>query len=487
MKPTLQQQQDLKQLQRLTPMQVQFVRMLEMTGPEIEGEVSRALEEMPALERADDDISSSPAETDYADNDTFDETPEQVQLADYRNDDEIPSYMLAAHNRSVNDEYHSPVAVNDEMTLGEYLTQQLSELTLMPRQLDIAGYIIGNLDNNGYLKRSPEAIADDITITESVETEPSQVREVLDIIRSLDPPGVGAVDLRDCLLLQLRRKPASVEVVTAREIVTHYFDLFTKKHYDKLAEQLGIDNERLADAVEVISRLNPKPGNQLNDSAIESTGRQIVPEFQIDIDSGNRLNVTLLNNIPELTLSQSFSLDASMPSGLTQRQRNEAVTFIRSRRDEAQAFIKTLQMRQSTLLNVMTAIADLQRDFFLTGDETRLRPMILKDVAAKTGYDLSVISRATASKYVMAPSGIYPLKFFFNERPTSDDDITSHQITDAIRNIIAEEDKNSPHPDETIAAMLAKKGFNIARRTVAKYREKLGLPVARLRRELTDK
>lgn len=477
MKPTLQQQQELKQLQRLTPMQVQFVRMLEMTGPELEGEVNRALDEMPALEIAENQGVTP-------DNDGFNETAEQVQLADYGNDDDIPSYMLDARNRSVNDTYYTPVAVNDELTLAEDLTRQLSELPLSPRQLTIANYIIGNLDSNGYLKRTPEAIADDITFTESVETEAAEVSEVINIIRTLDPAGVGAVDLRDCLLLQLNRRQPTVEVITAREIITHYFDLFSKKHFDRLADLLGIDTERLTAAVDIISRLNPKPGNQLNDSAIEHSGRQIVPELQVEIDSDNNLTVSLLNNIPDLALSRSFSLDTPMSATLTPRQRTDAATFIRTRRDEAQAFIKTLQMRQSTLLNVMTAIASLQRDFFLTGDETRLHPMILKDVAAVTGYDLSVISRATASKYVLAPSGIYPLKFFFNERPKADDDVTSHQIIDAIKTIISQEDKRSPLPDETIAAMLSEKGFNIARRTVAKYRERLGLPVARLRKTI---
>lgn len=477
MKPTLQQQQELRQLQRLTPMQVQFVRMLEMTGPELEGEVSRALDEMPALEIAD----SAPSDVE---NDDFNETPEQVQLADYGNDDDVPSYMLDARNRSVNDSYYTPVAVNDEPSLSELLERQLSELTLTPRQLHIAGYVIGNLDSNGYLKRSAAAIADDMTFADSDETEPAEVAEVIDIIRTLDPAGVGASDLRDCLLLQLRRKQPTVEVLTAREIITHYFDLFSKKHFDRLADMLDIDRERLTDAVEVISRLNPKPGNQLNDSAIEHSGRQIVPELQVDIDTDGNITVTLLNNVPELTVSKSFSADAPAPAGLTQRQRAETATFIRSRRDEAQTFIRTLQLRQSTLLNVMTAIASYQREFFITGDETRLRPMILKDVAAMTGYDLSVISRATASKYVLAPSGIYPLKFFFNERPKADDDITSHQIADAIKKIISDEDKQSPVPDETIAAMLSERGLNIARRTVAKYRERLGLPVARLRKTI---
>ena len=476
-KSSLQQQQELRQLQRLTPMQVQFVRMLEMTGPELEVEVNRALDEMPALEISESPIVSS-------ENEEFSETAEQVQLADYSNDDEIPSYMLDARNHSVNDTYYTPIAVNDELTLGEELMRQLSEMSLSEKQIIISNYIIGNLDSNGYLKRTVEAIADDITFTESVETEPSDVAKVLEIIRTLDPAGVGAVDLRDCLLLQLNRKQTTLEVKIAREIIAHYFDLFSKKHYDKLIDQIGINAEQLTSAIEVISHLNPKPGNQLNDSAIEYSGRQIVPELQIEIDSGNNISVSLLNNIPELSISASFNVEALSAETMTLRQKADTATFIRTRRDEAQAFIKTLQMRQSTLFNVMTAIVSLQRDFFLTGDETQLRPMILKDVAALTGYDLSVISRATASKYVMAPSGIYPLKFFFNERPKADDDVTSHQIIDAIKTIITEEDKRTPLPDETIASILSERGFNIARRTVAKYRERLGLPVARLRKTI---
>lgn len=478
MKSTLQQQQNLKQLQRLTPMQVQFVRMLEMTGPELEGEVDRALDEMPALEVVDK------VGQDADDNEYFNESAEDVQRADYGSDDDVPSYMLEARNRGVDDTYYTPVAVNDDLTLSEELMRQLNEMSLTPRQIDVARYIVGNLDANGYLKRTPEAIADDITFAESVETDKKEVVDVLDIIRTLDPPGVGAVDLRDCLLLQLQRKQPSPEVTTAREIITHYFDLFSKKHYERLCELLNIDNRQLTEAVDVIAHLNPKPGNQLNDSAIEHIGRQIVPEFQVEIGADNNLTVTLLNNVPELTVSKSFDIDAPQSPGLTRRQQADANTFIRTRRDEAQAFIRTLQMRQTTLLNVMTAIASLQRDFFLTGDETRLKPMILKDVAAATGYDLSVISRATASKFVMAPSGIYPLKFFFNERPKADDDITSHQIMDAIKTIISDEDKRNPLPDENIAEMLVKKGYNIARRTVAKYRERMGLPVARLRKTI---
>lgn len=478
MKHALQQQQDLRQLQRLTPMQVQFVRMLEMTEPELESEVSRALDEMPALEIADDRHETHGAEDD------FNESAEQVQLADYSSDDDVPSYMLNISNYSPDDVAYTPMAVNDELTLAEDLTRQLTEMSLTQRQLTIAAYIIGNLDANGYLKRTPQAIADDITFAESEDIGADEVKDMIAVIRGLDPAGVAAVDLRDCLLLQLNRRQATVEVLTAREIVRDYFDLFSKKHYERIADMLGISMEALRDAVDVISRLNPKPGNQYNDTVLEESGRLIVPAFQVDADTDGNITVTMLSNIPELAISSTFSMEAPMPASMTPRQRADATTFIRTRRDDAAAFIKTLQMRQTTLFNVMSAIATLQRDFFITGDETKLRPMILKDVAAVTGYDLSVISRATASKYVLTSSGIYPLKFFFNERPKVDDDATSHQIADAIRKIITGENPQSPYPDEVITKMLAEGGFNIARRTVAKYRERLGFPVARLRKKI---
>lgn len=479
MRNNLSQQQDLRQQQRLTPLQVQFVKMLEMTGPEIEAEVRQAVEDMPALEAIPDDAAAT---TSGNDANTTPETADELQRADYADDDETPSYILDARNRSAADHAFDPIAVNDEPTLAETLTAQLAELDLTPDLRLAAEQIIGNLDSNGYLTRPLRDIADDMAFNLGADMPIATLDQARDIVRSLDPPGIGAADLRDCLLLQLTRRPSTPVVDLATDIINHHFDLFSKKHFHRIAERLGITDDKVKDAIALISKHNPKPGNQHGDTALEQTGRIIVPEFMVEPE-GDALVVTLLNSIPELTVSETFTDDSLIPPDASQRRRQEAQTFIRSRRDEASSFIKTLQMRQSTLFNVMTAIASIQRDFFFTGDESKLKPMILKDVAALTGYNLSVISRATASKYVMTVAGVYPLKFFFNERPNDDDDTTYHQIAAEMRRIIDAEDKKSPTTDEAITAMLNQRGFNIARRTVAKYRERMGLPVARLRRE----
>lgn len=477
MKHSLHQQQDLRQQQRLTPLQVQFVRMLEMTGPEIEAEVKRSLEDMPALEAAENSDKESSAESEQ-----FNESPEQMQRADFTDDDETPSYMLDARNYSPDSKHYEPVVVNDEESLAESLQAQLRELDLDDETRGAAIYIIGNLDGNGYLRRSLQQIADDIAIATGIEIPISKIEAAWQAVRSLDPAGIGASDLRDCLLLQLERRPQSPTVKLATEIVRDCFDLFSKKHSLRIAERLGVSQEDVRSAVELIFRLNPKPGNQQGESAIERSGHLIVPEFLVEPE-GDSLVVTLLNNIPELAISATFRDDTPIGE-MHPRQKADTMTFVRTRREEAANFIKTLQMRQATLFNVMSAIAEIQRDFFMTGDETLLKPMILKDVANRTGYNLSVISRATASKYVMTVAGLYPLKFFFNERPKDDDDATFHQIAAAMREIIEAENPESPASDEAITAALREKGYNIARRTVAKYRERLGIPVARLRRSL---
>lgn len=464
--------------QRLTPMQVQFVRMLEMSAPEIEEEVTRAVDEMPALEIAD----SSHDDNDPVSDGEFNETAEEMMLADYRTDDDIPSYRLEASNHSPDDTYREPVTVSTGETLIETLTSQLAEHDLTPEQAVVADYIIGNLDDNGYLTRDINAIAGDVAINQGIEVTMQQVRETWDIVRRLDPAGVGAVDLRDCLLLQLRRRRHSEAVDDAIEIIAHYFDLFSKKHYERISSATGISPARLKEAVATIRQLNPKPGSMLSSGSVEDTSRHIIPDFNVDTD-GDKITLTLLNNIPELRIEQTFSSDTPIP-GATERERNNAATFIRQKRDEAANFIRILRLRQETLYRVMSAIVKLQRDFFLTDDESLIKPMILKDIAAMTGYDLSVISRATAAKYVLTRHGVYPLKMFFNERPKVDTDTSSHEIIASIREIIAAEDKNHPLSDETITGMLHDKGFDIARRTVAKYREKSGFPVARLRKEL---
>lgn len=462
--------------QRLTPLQVQFVKMLEMTGAEAEDEVRRAVDENPALEIADSDNAQLP------DND-FNESAEEMQMADYRGDD-IPTYRLEARNHSADDRYYEPVATTDGETLIETLNTQIAQSAVDDTTREIAEYIIGNLDDNGYMTRSLDAITDDLAFQAGIDVTRDQVKKAWEIVRQLDPPGVGAVDLRDSLLIQLRRRHPSATRDRAIEIIADYFDLFSKKHFDRIISLTGMTDTQLREAMDLIKQLNPKPGSGLQPSAADDRTRHINPEFGVEIEDG-AITLTMLNNIPELQIEQSFAADSPIDiPDASQRQKREALMFLRQKRDEASTFIKIVKMRQETLYRVMTAIIKLQRDFFLSDDPSLIKPMILRDVAALTGYDLSVISRATAGKYVMTQHGVYPLKMFFNERPKDDDDTSSIQILEALRKTIANEDKRHPLSDQAITDALQSQGFDIARRTVTKYREKAGLPVGRLRKEM---
>ena len=482
MEESLQLSTEQRLQQRLTPLQVQFVKMLEMTGPEVEDEVQRVLDENPALERCDNDERDNNLTEDSTE--VFNESAEEIQLADYRDEDEIPPYRLEARNYSADDKYYEPVAVDSSDTLIDSLNAQLMEYDLDDTELAIAQYIIGNLDDNGYMTRDLTAICDDLAFNAGIDVPLSLIKNMFEIVRGLEPAGVAAIDLRDCLLLQLKRKERNNLNDIATDIITNYFDLFSKRHYDRLCNSLNISSEKLREVVSVITSLNPKPGSILTGGVSDST-RHIIPDFSIEVDDDNgNITLTLLNRIPELQIEETFSEKAcEIPQNATRSQR-EAAAFIKQKRDEASGFIKILKMRQETLYRVMKAIVKIQHEFFLTDDESKIKPMILKDISAITGQDLSVISRATTGKYVMTQRGIYPLKLFFNERPTDDDDTSSHEILAALKDIIANENKRRPLSDEAITNALGEQGYNIARRTVTKYRERLGLPVARLRKEL---
>lgn len=476
MKESLKLSLSQKLQQRLSPLQMRFVRMLEMTGPEVEEEVRRELDDNPALEVADRSENESPE-------DDFHESAEEMQLADYKDEDEIPAYRLEARNSSRDDRYYEPVAVAAENSLGEWLTDQLRETDMSEAELLAASYIVGNIDDNGYLTRTLRQILDDLAINAGLDMTMEQLKEVAERIRSLDPAGVCAYDLRDCLSLQLKRLEPSEARKNAIEIVDYYFDLFSLRHYDRLAAALGIDREKLREAIEVIRSLNPKPGGMIGDSEADARSRHIIPDFNVEVD-GDTITLTLLNNIPELAIEKSFVGESDgFAVASTAASRKDALAFISRKREDATDFIDLLRLRQQTLYNVMAAIVRLQHDFFVSEDETQLRPMILKDVSRETGYDLSVISRATAGKYVSTPVGIYSLKFFFNERVGGDDDDTSsREILAVIREIIEGEDHRHPLSDDALMKELNERGYEIARRTVSKYRERLGFPVARLRK-----
>lgn len=472
--------------QKLTPQQVQFVRMLEMTGPEIEEEVRRAVEDMPALEASDPADHADSALTE--DGSAFNETPEQMSRADFASDDDIPDNYIPRGAFPARRDFSFPEPSTSPDAYGESLYESL--IRQLEQQQDVsdeerlaANHIIGNLDDNGYLTRDPRAIADDILMAEGADIPLDTVRRVWRLVRSLDPAGVGAADLRDCLLLQLDRLPRTTERLTASEVVRDYFDLFSKRHFDKIASSLGITREALDDALAVIGRLNPKPGAGMVPSGLDDRSRHITPDFLVEPDSDGNLTLTLLNRIPELSVAQTFAEDTPLPPA-SPRETAAARLFLKSRRDDALGFIRLISMRQEALYRVMAAIMATQREFFLTDDPARLRPMVLREIAAMTGYDLSVVSRATQGKYVATPRGLYPLKMLFNERSKeNDDETTSPRISAFLAELIEAEDKSKPLSDERLTELLREKGLDIARRTVAKYRERLGFPVARLRKQ----
>lgn len=462
-------------------MQMRLVRMLEMTEPEIEEEVRREVDDNPALEVVDTPAAGEePAEA-------YGESAEQMQLADYRDEDDIPPYRLEANNRSADDVRFEPVAVAAGESLMESLMSQLAETDLSQRQLAIARYIVGNIDDNGYMTRTLPQIDDDLAIDAGIEVDMAEIKDIFARIRSLDPAGVGAYDLRDCLSLQLRRMPDSEAVRTAREIVDNYFDVFSLRHFDRLASLLGISRESLREADEVIRSLDPKPASRFGESDADDRARHIVPDFYVEVDRNDRITVSMPGNLPELAIERSFDVDderSVADTGETSMRKREALSFISSKRRDASDFIELLRLRRVTLMKVMEAIARWQREFFLSEDESRLRPMVLKDIAGAIGMDISVVSRATAGKYVATQGGVYPLKFFFNERVSEDEDASSREILSALRVLIQEEAPSSPLSDDALTARLTEMGYNIARRTVAKYRERLGIPVARLRKKL---
>lgn len=497
---TLGQTQTLKQQQTLSPQQVLYVRLLGLNTLEMEDDVSRALDENPALTVADgsDHLADAPGEgnTDE-DGRPFEESAESLQLGDFADADDVPfaaaditdSYTPAYHDRPSAAIPRRETPDSTAMTsVMDYLEEQLAGISLSPVQRTIATHIIGNIDDNGYLTSTLPQIADDLAMREGLDVSPAAVREVFNIIRSLDPPGICALDLRDCLLLQLRRKAEEGDsdpaLATATEMIADYFDIFSKRHFDRLMTALGVDRDTLSDAVGIVRSLNPKPGALISGGHADDMSNRITPDFVVDTD-GSHIDLQMTDTIPELRIDSSFDIDDAAIGIRRGPRRDAAAAFIRSRRDEAASYISAIRQRRDTLYRVMRAIIALQPEFFTgDGDPASLRPMILKDVAAITGDDLSVISRATAGKYVATRSGTYPLRFFFNEAPTAAIADSPQKIISTLREIIDSEDHSNPLSDEAIKAILAEKGYDLARRTVAKYREKAGIPVARLRRHL---
>ncbi len=374
------------------------------------------------------------------------------------------------------------VMPDDSDSVLDILLRRLSnETELQPDELNVARYIIGNLDSNGYLTRSLEDIADDMAINEGIEVSRNKLIKAFEAVRALEPAGIGAIDLRDCLLLQLERLETTPEVLTAILIIKDNFELFAKKHYDRLGNAVGTSASDLERALRLIQSLNPKPAASL--AGTPDSSPHIIPDFILDYDAMTELfTVSLSGRQPDLGIEESFS--ATHQAG--ERGSSEADAFIKKKRDEATSFIKLAEMRGATLLAIAKTIVSKQSAFFASGDPAEIRPMILKDISAVTGLDISIISRAVAGKYILAPHGVYPLKYLFNERSSASSDTSSLEILEAIKKLINSEDKSSPLTDQELTEKLQASGYDIARRTVAKYRERLGYPVGRLRKQFSQ-
>lgn len=484
MKQRLSLQQKL--LQKLSPQQIQVIKLLEIPTLQLEQRIKKEMEENPVLEMDDEDNYGDEEQQPQELRTEEDKDDEEFSVEDYIPDDEIPTYKLNVNNYSPDDKHVDiPFSVGD--TFHESLKDQASMVNLDERQKMLSEYIIGNIDEDGYLRRDLSSISDDLAFNQNLDVSEEELLEVLKVIQSLDPPGVGARNLQECLLLQLERKKGD-HISTAIAIIRDSFDEFTKKHYDKISRRLGINDSELKSAIDQILKLNPKPGSSYSNPH-NKANQHIVPDFVLEnVDGELQLSLNQ-KNMPELRINDSYlDMLKNLAKGkdAQSRKSREAITFVKQKIDSAKWFIDAIRQRQITLLTTMSAIIDFQKEYFMDGDETKLKPMILKDISERTGLDISTISRVSNSKYIQTNFGVFPLKYFFSEAMQKDtgEEVSTREIKTILKECIDNEDKRHPLTDEKLTEILKEKSYNIARRTVAKYREQLEIPVARLRKEL---
>ena len=488
--------QTITQTTKLSPMQIQVIRMLELPSIELNQRINEELQENPALEEGRDESAVTNAETldefddNYMPDDGYDEGRQRDPLQNedfnyeqYVSDDETPSYML-----------HQPSYPEDEdrrevPIIGSSLMEELKSqiyLTHMTKpQRHIAKWVLGNIDDDGYLRRTTEQLVDDLMFQEQITVSDEEMEDIVRQIKQFDPPGIASSNLQECLITQLKRKPRTASVALALAILELYFEDFSKHHFDKIIQRTNFSEEEFQAAVQEILRLNQKPANAFTGSVYETQRETIIPDFTIEERDDELYVVLNTGDIPALHVSREYQ---DMLENYRQMPKNEksnqATQFIKQKIDAARSFIDAIKQRNETLMNTMTAILQCQYDFFLDGEETSLKPMVLQDIADRTGYDISTISRVSNSKYVQTRFGIYPLKYFFSEAMTNaeGDEISTREIKKILQELIDEEDKRQPKTDEQLVDALAEKGYPIARRTVAKYRDALGIPVARMRK-----
>ena len=484
------QTQAQQQVQTLSPQQILVVKLLELPTLELEERIHSELLDNPALEEGKE---PSEDHEDHEDNFATDEDGEpnsdygeDLSLGDYRTEDDIPDYKLQENNRSKG-ETPEEIPFSDNVSFYETLKEQLDMQNLTPEEKQLGEYLIGSLDDDGLLRKSTESLMDELAIYQGIYTSPEQLEHVLSIIQDFDPAGIGARSLQECLLLQIQRKENSPLKQIELDIIGKCCDEFTRKNKDKIIQKLGITEEQYNAATAELTKLNPRPGSSLGET-IGKNLQQIIPDFIVDTEDDGTVTLTLNNrNVPELRLSREFTemLDEHTRNKANQsKESKDALMFLKQKVDAAQGFINAVKQRQQTLLSTMQAIIDLQLPFFQDGDESRLRPMILKDVAERAKLDISTVSRVSNSKYVQTNFGIYPLKFFFSDGYTTEsgEELSVREIKRILKECVDNENKEKPYTDDELADMLKAKGYPIAGRTVAKYRQQLSIPVARLRR-----
>ena len=464
---------ELKQSQKLSPLQIQTIKLIELPIQELEQRIRKELEENPVL---DEDV---PKDKDD------DEAPREVSLSEYKEDDSIPSYRLRSDNYNSKEErpQYSTFSVKESFT--QSLQEQLGYRNLTEHQYAVASFIIGSLDDDGYLRRSIDSIVDDLSFRANVETDEQEVLDMLKIVQEFDPAGVGARDLRECLLLQIRLCKKTPDVENAVKILKNHFNEFTNKHFQKIMTRMDITEDELKAAMAKILKLNPSPGGQIDDSYADQA-QQIIPDFVLEYKDGELLLSMPRFSVPELRVNRKYAdllLDAANSS---EREMKEAAAFVKKKLDSAKWFVEAIKQRHNTLSSTMQAIVDYQHDYFVDGDETHLKPMVLKDIAEKTGFDISTISRVVNSKYIETHFGIYSLKYFFSEglENQEGEEVSTRELKKALQECVDNENKRKPLTDDELVEKMTEKGYKVARRTIAKYRDQLGIPKARLRKEL---
>ena len=481
----LNQKLQLKLSQKLSPQQIQLMKLIQLSTLEFEQKLSREIEENPALDTTNETQDNDIDEFDSDDNYEKEEVNnDEIDISDYLSDDDIPDYNLRTNNYSEENEAAIPFASGT--SFNQFLKNQLHSFSFSNEDLKIAEFIVGSLDQFGYLRRDLIDISDDLAFSLGIDANEDQIQSVLDKVYLLDPAGVGAKNLQQCLLLQLKRKSITKNISNAIKITKDLFDEFSKRHFDKIKSKLNISDEDLRDCMGEIEKLNPKPGGAYNENT--KINSSVVPDFTIELIDGEIKLKLNSRNAPDLYVSQEYK---NMLSGYSEskektKSQKDAVLFIKQKLDSAKWFIEAIKQRNQTLIMTMSAIVNFQKEYFLSGDEKKIKPMILKDIAEEITMDISTISRVANSKYVDTPYGVKLIKSFFSEgiKNSKGEDISTIEVKKTLENIINDEDKKKPLTDDQLTKLLNKEGYPIARRTVAKYREMIGAPVARLRRKL---